>query len=1426
MSKTRSARPARSARPPAIEVIGADANNLRHIDVTLPLNAVSVVTGVSGSGKSSLLAETLATEGIRRTRTFLDVAQGDLIRDHVGAFVSPLPPTILVGQRGFRPSVRTTVGTATGFLSVLRRLFVLASRPYSDQAQQHVPPPSPETYAPWVSRHYRGTVEIWAAPVRNQRTDGVAAVDRLASHGLKQIVLRSETDAPRHREQGRVISSSDFAGVNPGVRHTIEALVATVDVVGSKTEQRLRPLLETAFLASNGSVVVMLPAAVDPELAGPHGPRLDSTRHHVHPNASDVFAAPSQHLLSFNAPEHQLSGACRQCRGTGVGKQLREHALVARPHRTMHEGAFAIWTPKNYKYVNIQHDTIEGLRGIRGFSPDVPWANLPTSSRALVLDGSGEELIADRNASGRAYGPPRGFRGFRPIILEKAAGATKTAEALAGYVDSVRCPACTGTRWSFQARALRVAGHGVADILAMTFNDVESLTGPRCAFARSMPKQLQPLVASLHRHAKAAGLVGLGYLTVDRGMLDVSDGESRRIRLARVLDAGERRFCLLLDEPARGLHESDLSRLALALDRLRGRHTVILNSHRERLWAAADWQVDMGPGAGAAGGEVVYAGPVRRQGSGQKRVRTPLPVNLKKSTITLRGCYVHNIRNVDCHIPLGRLTCVCGVSGSGKSSFVRGILAPALLASVPSETTDFALRNGRWRSVSGTRTVTAVVALDQNVPPPNRRSLVATFSGLSDKIRSVFAASPAAKRAGLSASDFGVNAGRGRCQTCLGAGQLDDGDKESACPVCGGSRYGHDVLSVRVAQVNVQELMDTPVDHLASWGDLFRIPPRLTSAMVDLGLGHLALGRPMDTLSGGEVQRLRLARSLGTTSTGSVLFILDEPAVGLHRDDVGRLAEALTRVLQNGRNTVVIVEHDLDLVRAADWLVEFGPGGGPSGGQVVFAGTPEQLADARTPTGLAVADRLPALKRRRQVLQHASAAPRLPLDERVARTTALMRTLISGNTAVEDTADQESVEPVVVLDDHLWLGRENWEIGGLQHEIPKLLLDVQRTTGSNGVAELIANWGMHPRAWLAVHPFLTEMQIWGSDVPRSVVQAVVARVEGEALRLVTTTGGDVATPLDIRLVRATGARLRPHDDSPDARSRAVADALAVGARYTELRDRGGRLLATAGTRLLDLKTATVAPLTPTPSDFSRLDERGRCPMCRGGRFVMTIPDTLVIGTNTVGPDHQRFLRPDALAVMKGVLRNELTPFLRRLSKEGLWNLATPFARLDRAEREMVLFGYWARSGAGSFLKRPGANQVEVASWLRWDGLYRRLLKETDRSRNPDWVRQVRAGARQRRCPRCKGSGLQLFAGLLRVGDVSLAEWVRLGDGARMLDQIGQVAPTTARQQRTHARILHCLAPLRTPAADPSATAKRTVESFTTMPTAAPAAPQP
>ena len=1407
----------RSVPSPSIDVIGADANNLKNVNVTFPLKQISVVSGVSGSGKSSLLADTLAAEGSRRMRTFLGTSQQELERDDVKAFIGALPPTILVGQRGFRPSVRTTVGTATGFLSVLRRLFVLASAPYSERAKNNVPPPSPESYARWISKHYRGPVEIWAAPVRQQRTDGLVAVKRLASHGIEQVVIRSETDPLRLRESGRAVAASEFRGLNPNVLHTIEALVGTVKVNGPTERKRLEEILERAFPAGNGNVVVTLPAAANSDLTGPFGPRLDSVKNWVHPDDPAVFARPSAHLLSFNAPEHADSGACRACAGTGIGRQLREAVFIAHPDRSMHDGTFAIWTEKNYKYVHIQHETIEGLRGMNGFSPDVPWSKLPASARALVLNGSGDELVFDRDPSGRKLGKGRPFAGFRKVILEKSAAGTKIADQLATYVETGPCEDCGGTRWSFQARSLRAGGYGIADILGMTFFEVEVFAALRGEFARAVPIETRPLVDAIHRHAHSIVSVGLGYLTGDRGMLNVSEGESRRIRLARVLDAGEKGLCLLLDEPARGLHEADLSRLALALERLRGEHTIILNEHRERLWDVADWHVEVGPGAGASGGEITYAGPRRKRlDNDDEPLRTSLPVAEKQPKIRIRGASIHNVQNVDCEIPLGRLTCISGVSGSGKSSFIRGVLAPALLESVGGVASDFTLRQGHWRSVAGAGSISEVVALDQVMPMPNRRSLVATFTNVFDGIRKVFGTSPAAKRDGLSASDFGVNAGHGRCPICLGVGEVADSDLWSVCPACGGSRYGHAALSVRIAGTNVQELLEAPVERLSDLADTFRIPQHLIIAMCDLGIGYVALGRRMDTLSGGEVQRLRLAMRLGDVSSGSFVFILDEPAVGLHSRDVRRLATALERVLDNGRNTMVIVEHDLQLIRSADWVLEFGPGSGPDGGRIVFAGSPEQLAGTKTPTGLALAGKLPTPKESAQPQKPAATNRHLPLDEQVARTTALMRTLITGDATAATASNDGSAEPIVVVSERFWTGRDIWEVAGLDREIPKLLLDVQRAGKEDVFAGLLGAWS--EGCWLAIQPFLTDMQVWGAELPASVIHAASSHVSKEGLRLVTIKGEVVGKDFDVRQVRATGQRFVPDEDSDGARLRVLRDAFAVGARYVELRDRKGRLLATASSRLLDLETAIIAPMVPMPPHFSRLDPSGRCPMCKGSRGVTAISEPLVIGRRNATPDSESFLTPEANAIMKGIRRNELIPFLRRLAREGLWDLKTSFERLDPTRRDLILFGFWSRSGAGSFLKSSSADPSEAASWLRWDGLYRHVLDQADRSRDAEWARHVHQSAHIVCCLRCEGSGLQLFAKLLRVGDLPFAEWTRLSDPARMLNLLRDMKSHTPRQKRTQERILRCLAPLARlqASAAPTSVVERSVASFTTM----------
>lgn len=1412
----------RSPSPPAIEVVGADANNLKTVDVAFPLGGISVVTGVSGSGKSSLLADTVSAEGARRTRLFLGASQEGLERDDVRAFIGRMPPTVLVGQRGFQPSVRTTVGTATGFLSVLRRLYLLVAKPYSERAGVEVPPPSPETYSRWLAAHYRGKAEIWASPVRSERTDGRAAVRRLASEGIEHVVVRSETDPSSLRAAGRSMTTEGFTPLNPRVKHTIEASVGEVDVRGAGEREPLRKLLDLAFSASKGSVVVMLPEASVPYLLGPYGPRLDFKRHWVHPADPEVFAPPSTHLLSFNAPGHELSGACPECGGTGVGYRLDEGSLVHHPERSMREGAFAIWTEKNYKYVNVQHETIEGLAGMHGFSPYVPWKKLPDKARALVLSGSGDDLVFDRDRSGRKIGQPRPFPGFETLILERVAARTRAGDRLGAFVQSGPCSACGGTRWSFQARALRVAGYGVAEILGMTFREVRDLAAEEGDLVRGVAREALPVVHSLRRHASSLISVGLGYLTGDRGMLEVSKGESRRVRLARVLDAGERGLCLLFDEPARGLHESDLAPLAAAFDRLRGDHTVILNEHRERLWEAADWIVELGPGAASEGGGVVYSGP--RQGqpraSREDRLRQPLNVAHDHPKIDVRGASIYNLEAVDCKIPLGRLTCICGVSGSGKSSFLRGVLAPALLQKVGDGTEDFSLRLGRWKSISGVDSLQEVVALDQATPPANRRSLVATFSNVFDAIRRIFGSSPAARRERLSPSDFGVNAGDGRCPVCAGLGEVEDGSRSSVCPRCGGSRYTHEVLSVRVAGTNVQDLLEMPVDRLGCLAGTFGISESLISAMCDFGIGYLALGRRLDSLSGGEVQRLRLAMHLSGSVRKHTIYLLDEPAVGLHREDVRRIASALERLLEGGEDTIVMVEHDLSLVRAADWVIEFGPGSGPDGGRIVFYGPPSRLEKASTPTGRALAGELPKSEGTTDTPSRAGGA-KLPVAEKISRTRSLLRTLIKGDGVPETSFEEGLSEPVVVLSELAETDAELWEVAGLDLELAKLLLDLRKQP-VEAFEDILDEWENASGGWLAIHPFLTDLQVWGVDLPQSVVKATEDHLTREGLRLVTEKGEPWASLdlLDARRVRATGDRLVPKADSRKERSEVLRDALAVGARYVELRDARGRLVAATSERLLDLERGLVGPVAPVPVQFSRLDPAGRCLMCDGRRTVTTLDERLVLANRRAAPEEERLLTPQANAVMKGVRRNELRPFLNRMAREGLWTPRTPFERLDGRGRELILYGFWSRPGPGTFLKKPGSNPAQVSSWLRWDGLFRRLLDESGRSRDAEWVRRLQETSKETPCPRCQGTGLRRYARLLALGDSNLAEWTGLRDGKRRLAGLRKLRPATPRQERTLERLLDCLAPLASSSRSRlSEVAEAAVKAFTTMPAA-------
>ncbi|WP_433934992.1 hypothetical protein AB3662_10210 [Sorangium cellulosum] len=1412
-------------RVETLDVVGADANNLKHVDVRIPLNRVTVVTGVSGSGKSSLLADTLAVEADRRMRVFLGIHQPHLEGAPPRAFIGPMPASIHVGQRAFRASARTTVGTATGLLATLRRLFVSSARPYSDELGRFVPEPSPASYAGWLAKHYRGRATVWAAPIRFVATDGVRCVERLREAGVDEVVVRSETDTPSVWARGRTVPLAKFRPLRPTVRHIIEANVGTIELKPKTDSKKIETLLERAFTAGAGQVVIDLPDAAQPELRGPFGPRLDSTLHHVDPDLSICFFRPSQHLLSFNAPEHPESGACQTCRGLGRATTLDERALIAHPERSMHGGAFSLWTEKNYKYVNIQHETIEGLRGMRGFSPDVPWRKLPEDARRLVIDGAGAELVTDKDPkTGRKASAPRTFEGFRRAIMDRFAKGTKVSESLAYLVAQGPCPNCGGTRWSYQARALRIDGVGIHHLLGRPFIDFADFVGESGAFSKAVPADASALVNALRHQVAAFVSVGLSHLTGDRGMLEVSEGEGRRARLAAVLNARHAGLCMLLDEPARGLHDEDVQTMAGAVADLGRMHTVVMNEHRHTLVKAADHVVELGPGAGDAGGNIVYEGPVARSSWAKEPSieRTSASKASRSVFLSIRGATIHNLDGVDCEIPLGRLTCLTGVSGSGKSSFVRGVLVPAVARALSKgiEIDDFDQRQGTWTSIEGVQRIKGLVALDQKAPQPNRRSIVATFLDVADAIRAAFGRSEEARRVRLSPGDFGLNAGSGRCQLCLGIGEVVEHEQWTICPVCGGTRFGQDALSIRIDGMNISELLDVPVAelHVRAPSFLAAYLPIL-AAMADLGIGHIALGRRVDTLSGGEVQRLRIAARLAERGAGDLLFVLDEPAAGLHPRDVELLVRALDRIVDKGKNTVVLVEHNPAIIRAADWLIEFGPGSGPHGGRVVAAGSPADIARTNTATGRVLSGRsAPAPPRSRPTrLVRTQEQPR-EAAKQAERVRAWMRHLIGDDVALPDDAPDDGLpeRPVAVLGDRFWQGRRATEIGDLDIEIAKLLLDMQvREVTPADLQDLAQAWQNKPRARLVIQPFLRQMQVWGPRLPNSVVGEATKHIEGMGIELI----GVPFHPRNVRWprVRATGARFvrdgggllteREKDlriaqeveqqilGRPTLVERLIADALALGGGYVELQGTDGQVLRKLGPRLLDLDRGIVAPMVATPFHFSRHDRYGQCPMCKGVGQVRALSEAHVIGDRHAPPEDDRFLHPAAASILKGVRRSELIPFLRRMTEEGLWDRGVPYQELDEAARDMLLFGCWMRPGHGTFLKSPKDDPSEVGSWLRWDGLFHALSSQIDRSTDTRWKTAVEQSRSLRACPSCEGTGLAVHAKLLRLADRSLYEWARDGTAGALQEALSGLQTSTPRQKRTQQRILACLGPL-------------------------------
>lgn len=1401
-----------------VEIVGADVNNLSDVDTAFPRKALTAIVGVSGSGKSSLVEETLAAEGASRMRRFLDIDPGGVGDQPQRAYVGSLPPMLFAGQGAFRASSRTTLATCTGILRLFRRLFLKFGRPYASEVDGFVPDPSPEVFARWLKAHATGPAIVWAVPVLNQAVDGAAGARRLKAAGLNTVVLRSETDRGKAAETGKLIELRRFKPLRSDVRHTLEAEVGRFDLERVGLSE-LNEALAIAWEAAPNGVFVELPACQRIELRGAYSFGLDARVHMIHPESPNVYVRPNQHLLTFNAPDHFQSGACPACLGLGVATTLDESLLIAHPSRSMHDGAMAIWTEKNYRYVNIQHETIEGLRGQVGFDPDRPWKSLPSSARELILGGA-QEHVADRDLKTRKkVSAPHSYPGFRRAILERAGKPTPAGDALLKYVTRGTCHVCGGSRWSAQARALRFADRPIDEVLGLPVVELALATESKGgSLSKRAPRDALGLVSQVHRIASALVDVGLGHLSGDRGMLDVSDGESRRVPLAGVLGSRLQGLLLVLDEPARGLHEQDLVSLGNALREASRLHTVVMSEHRARLVARADHLIELGPGAGSEGGRVIADGNVR--GTGWARaIRVPLEGEQRAAQwrwLELTGIEIHNVRRQSVKIPLGSLSCIAGVSGSGKSSFVRGALVPALVEALPKnavDVEDFRIRRGAWRTLAGAQHVKSLHALDQAPAAAHRRSIIATYLGVADALRRAFAAQPTAKALELSASDFSTNGGRGRCPRCLGLGRLAD---HTECPVCGGLRFRTEVLAVRVAGLSMADVLAEPLASLRLHDIAKQVEMPVLSSTLDLGVGYLSLGRSLDTLSGGEIQRLRVARALAKPDASGALFVLDEPAGGLHPKDVKQLLSALRHMVADGKNTVVLVEHDPYLLASCDYIVEFGPEGGPKGGEVVAAGAPGAIVKCKTATGRALAGKEgPGSARNLKSNPDTSHASGPPTRASALRARAELRQVTGEDVVVPDD-DDRLAHPAVMFANVDTPVRPH-ELAGLDLELASVLLDALPPADGD---VLIERWRNNSSYSLQICPFVDAIATWGKDIPRSVVAETSAQVLEMGL------APKIPKEADPHTVRVSGSRFAPRDPAVTGLRSALRDALVLGGGYAELVDGKGRAAATVCTRLMDLSGGLVGPRHPSPAHFSRSHPEGRCPMCSGDGFVWTIDTALVVKKRSGKLNDSRALVAQAAAVMRGVWHSELGPFFQRLTSEGLWDDKLTWSGLSRSQEAIVLYGFWTRPGHGTFLKVGRDNDgSEVRHWLRWDGLVAAVMSQLDRSRHSGWVEQVRASRKRMACPSCDATGLGPTARLLSLGDRNLYDWTRAGTLDSFTAALTKLTPLPARAKLRRERLLACLqpfrsarAPLRQPAEDParSATLAQCAALFTGM----------
>ena len=921
-----------------ITIRGARTHNLANIDVTLPRDKLIVFTGLSGSGKSSLAFDTIYAEGQRRyveslsayARQFLSMMEKPDV-DHIEG----LSPAISIEQKSTSHNPRSTIGTITEIYDYLRLLFARVGTP---KCPLHAEPLDAQTVSQMVDQILslpEGTKAAMLAPVVQGRKGEHAQVfEELRAQGYV-----------RARVDGTIYDLDDVPPLKLRVKHTIEAVVDRFRV-RADLQQRLAESLETALHLADGVVRVV---GMDDD-----GLDLLFSSRFSCPVCDYSLLELEPRLFSFNNP----AGACPHCDGLGVKQYFDPDRIVTNADLSLAAGAVRGWDRRNTYYFNL----ISSLANHYGFDLEKPFKRLPKKIREVVLHGSGEEKITFRypRDNGGYVKRVHRFEGIVPN-LERRYRETESSmvrDELAKYVSERECPECDGQRLNASARNVFVDEHNLPTITAMPIEQSEaffselSLPGWRNEIAAKIIKEIRERLHFLVN-------VGLEYLTLDRQADTLSGGEAQRIRLASQIGAGLVGVMYVLDEPSIGLHQRDNTRLLQTLIRLRNLgNTVIVVEHDEEAIRAADHIVDIGPGAGRHGGQIVAEGKAEAIArckasitgqylSGKREIAVPERHLVKKDQrwLTLTGASGNNLQRVELKLPAGLLTCVTGVSGSGKSTLINDTLYQAAAAKLNRANTSPA----RHEKIDGLQHFDKVVDIDQSPIGRTPRSNPATYTGLFTPIRELFAGTPEARARGYKPGRFSFNVKGGRCEACQGDGLIRVEmhflpDVYVTCDVCGGKRYNRETLDIQYKGYDIHQVLNMTVEEALPFFEPVPSVARKLRTLLDVGLAYIQLGQSATTLSGGEAQRVKLAKELSKRDTGNTLYILDEPTTGLHFYDIEQLLKVLHR-LRDAGNTVVVIEHNLDVIKTADWVVDLGPEGGHKGGQIIATGTPEQVAE-------------------------------------------------------------------------------------------------------------------------------------------------------------------------------------------------------------------------------------------------------------------------------------------------------------------------------------------------------------------------------------------------------------------------------------------------------------------------------------------------